>query len=142
VNKLAKPQDIPSDPNYLSEVEFLYQILFQTIENPDDCKSLLRDLLTDSELRMIQNRWRVARFLDEGKSIREVAAEAGVGTDTVERIAKRLSSGAGGLQKALEAARKPKAKGKSQERSVFKKEQEEKMTTSVLGRWVFGTGRK
>ncbi|OGD85866.1 hypothetical protein A2Z23_00875 [Candidatus Curtissbacteria bacterium RBG_16_39_7] len=139
---MTKPQDIPRDPNFLAEVEFLYQVLFQTIENPDDCKSLLKDLLTDSELRMIQNRWRVARFLDEGKSIRDTAAEAGVGTDTVERIAKRLSAGAGGLQKALEIIRTPKEKGKSQERAGYKKEQEEKTSVPTLGRWVFGAGKK
>lgn len=151
---MAKPQDVPRDRNYLSEVEFLYQIFFQTIENPDDCKSLLRDLLTDSELRMIQNRWRVARFLDEGKSIREIASEAGVGTDTVERIAKRLSAGAGGLQKALEMVRVSKPKGKSEERTQYKnllrrtlslrdkKGQGEKASAPSLGRWVFGVGRK
>jgi uncharacterized protein YerC len=139
---VTKPQDIPRDPNYLAEVEFLYQILFQTIETPDDCKSFLKDLLTESELRMIQNRWRVARFLDEGKSIRDTAAEAGVGTDTVERIAKRLSSGAGGLQKALEAVRMPKEKGKSKERAEYEKEQEEKAGASSLGRWVFGAGKR
>jgi uncharacterized protein YerC len=140
--RLTKPQEIPRDPKYLAEVEFLYQILFQTIEDPDDCKSLLKDLLTDSELRMIQNRWRVARFLDEGKSIRETAAEAGVGTDTVERIAKRLSSGAGGLQKALEMARRAKTKGKSEERTQYRKGQEEKVGVPTLGRWVFGAGRR
>lgn len=142
VRILAKPQDVPHDPNYLAEVEFLYQILFQTIENPDDCKNLLKDLLTDSELRMIQNRWRVARLLDEGKSIREVAWEAGVGTDTVERLAKKLSSGTGGLQKALETARRPAAKGKSKERAQYKKEHEEKTEVSSLSRWVFGAGKK
>lgn len=139
---MAKPQDVPRDRNYLSEVEFLYQIFFQTIENPDDCKSLLRDLLTDSELRMIQNRWRVARFLDEGKSIREVATDAGVGTDTVERIAKRLSSGAGGLQKALEMARVPTTRGKGRERTEYKKEQEGKVSGSSAGRWIFGAGKR
>lgn len=138
---MTKPQDIPRDPNYLAEVEFLYQVLFQVIDTPDDCKSLLKDLLTDSELRMIQNRWRVARFLDEGRSIREIATEAGVGTDTVERIAKRLSSGAGGLQKALEMVRTPKPKGKSEERVEYKKEQKEKASAPSLGRWVFGAGK-
>jgi len=139
---MAKPQIVPNDPNYLAEVEFLYQILFQTIDTPTDCKNLLKDLLTDSELRMIQNRWRVARFLDEGKSIREIASEAGVGTDTVERIAKKLSSGVGGLQKALEMAREPKVKGKSEERKQYRKEQEEKVNASSKGRWVFGIGKK
>jgi len=139
---LAKPQEEPHNPEYLIEVEWLYQILFKAIETPDSLKSFLKDLLTDSELRMIQNRWRIARLLDEGKPIREVAAEAKVGTDTVERISKKISGGTGGLQKALEMVRGEvrkleQKKGKKHEKEVGSEEEEQPSR-----RWVFGTGRQ
>lgn len=139
---MAKPQEEPHNPEYLIEVEWLYQILFKAIETPDSLKSFLKDLLTDSELRMIQNRWRIARLLDEGKPIREVAAEAKVGTDTVERISKKISGGTGGLQKALEMVRGEvrkleQKKGKKHEKEVGSEEEEQPSR-----RWVFGTGRQ
>lgn len=49
---------------------------------------LLKELLTDSEIRMIKTRFLILNLLDEGKSIRSIAAEVGVGTDTVVRTAR------------------------------------------------------
>lgn len=140
---MAKPQEEPHDREYLAEVEWLYQILFKTVETPDFCKSFLKDLLTESELRMIQNRWRIARLLDLGKPIREVAQEAQVGTDTVERISKRITGGTGGLQKALEMMReelrrRERRKGKRKTEGIGKEEKGE----MGAGRWIFGTGQR
>ncbi len=51
--------------------------------------TLIKELLTDSELRMVKNRLLVIKLLIEGLSIREVAKRAKVGTDTVMRILKK-----------------------------------------------------
>lgn len=139
---MAKPQEEPHSKEYLREVEWFYQILFQTIQSPDFLKSFLKDLLTESELRMIQNRWRIARLLDEGKPIREVASEARVGTDTVERISKRVTGGTGGLQKALEMVREEVRKLERRKGVKQLKKEEFHEEDGVLGRWVFGTGKQ
>lgn len=57
----------------------------RSISVPDD---LIKKLLTDSEWRMIKQRLHIINLLDEGLSIRQIADKAGVGTDTVVRVAK------------------------------------------------------
>ena len=64
---------------------------------------VLEKLLTPSELRMIQNRWEILNLLLDGLSIRKVATEAHVGTDTVMRTARMLENES--LRTALVAIR-------------------------------------
>lgn len=75
--------------------------------------SVLKDLLTASEIRMLKNRWQIIQLLSLGKTIRAVADEVSVGTDTVVRTSKMLEDG--------------NLKGK------FKKEINRKLTP-----WIFG----
>ncbi|QQG43614.1 MAG: helix-turn-helix domain-containing protein [Candidatus Daviesbacteria bacterium] len=51
---------------------------------------LVTELLTPSEVRMLKNRWRMVKLLEEGLSIRQIAKEVKVGTDTVVRIARMM----------------------------------------------------
>lgn len=53
-------------------------------------EEILFELLTESEVVMVKNRWRVISLLEEGVSVRKIAEEAKVGTDTVVRMAKLL----------------------------------------------------
>jgi uncharacterized protein YerC len=55
------------------------------IKIPDN---ILRQLLTPSEIRMLRNRFRIMNFLKEGLSIRKIANQVKVGSDTVMRVAK------------------------------------------------------
>lgn len=50
----------------------------------------IKDLLTESESRMIKQRAYILELLTRGLSIRAIAKKAGVGTDTVVRMAKKL----------------------------------------------------
>ncbi len=52
--------------------------------------SVLRDLLTPSEVRMLKNRWQIIQLLQLGRTIRGIAEEVGVGTDTVVRVARMM----------------------------------------------------
>ncbi len=51
---------------------------------------ILKDLLTPSEIRMLKNRWQIMNLLNNGQTIRSVAEEVGVGTDTVVRTARLI----------------------------------------------------
>jgi uncharacterized protein YerC len=62
---------------------------------------LIHELLTDSELRMVKQRLLIIRLLKEGNSIRTVAEQVGVGTDTVVRMARKMESNPA-LRKAFE----------------------------------------
>lgn len=49
---------------------------------------LLKKLLTSSELRMLKNRYKIINLLKTGLSVRSIAKEVKVGTDTVVRVAR------------------------------------------------------
>jgi len=53
-------------------------------------KDILKELLTPSEIRMLKNRWQIINLLEEGLSIRKIAAEIKVGTDTVIRTIRMI----------------------------------------------------
>lgn len=53
---------------------------------------VLAKLLTPSEIRMLKNRWQIIQHLEDGLSIRKVADQVKVGTDTVVRVAKMLDN--------------------------------------------------
>ena len=57
----------------------------QNIKVPTE---LLEHLLTPSEIRMLKNRWQIILALEDGLSIRSIAEDIGVGTDTVVRVAR------------------------------------------------------
>lgn len=73
----------------------------RNIEVPD---FLIKELLTTSERRMVKQRLTVVKLLEEGLSIRAVAKEAKVGTDTVVRVIRMLE----GNSKIREFLQKPK----------------------------------
>ncbi len=54
----------------------------KNIEIPGD---ILKQLLTPSEIRMLKNRWQIINLLEQGLSIRKIASQVKVGTDTVVR---------------------------------------------------------
>lgn len=62
----------------------------------------LRDLMTEDEIRMIVDRWRVARLLDGGTPYREIERRTGLSSRTIARISRWLSEGEGGYQLLLE----------------------------------------
>lgn len=71
--------------------------MYPYMSKPIDDKNItipenaLRSLLTPSEIRMLKNRWQILNLLDTNSTIREIAEEIGVGTDTVIRVAKMFN---------------------------------------------------
>lgn len=61
--------------------------LDKNIQIPDN---ILRQLLTSSEIRMLKNRWQIIQHLERGLSIRKIASQLKVGTDTVVRVARMM----------------------------------------------------
>lgn len=48
-------------------------------------KDFLENLLTPAEIRMLKNRWQIINLVKKGFSIRKIASQLRVGTDTVVR---------------------------------------------------------
>lgn len=59
----------------------------KNIQIPTD---ILKDLLTSSEWRMLKNRFQIKNLLEEGYSVRRIAKQVKVGTDTVVRVARMM----------------------------------------------------
>ncbi len=134
---MAKPKFSKSDKKSLNEVEYLFDIFTDLSSSRDNWKSFLIDLLTESELRMIAHRWYVARLLSQGLSVRQAAVKAGVGTDTVMRMARRIENGTGGLRKAL-------LRAEGRDKKIIKSEVIGSKPVSSLkysskGIWIFGS---
>lgn len=55
-------------------------------------ESVLKQLLTQSEWRMLKNRWKIMQMVEEGKTIRKISTSIGVGTDTVVRTIKMMEN--------------------------------------------------
>lgn len=89
-----------------------------TVKNIQIPDNILKKLLTESEVRMLKNRFMISSLMDQGLSIREIAAKVKVGTDTVVRTI-RLT-GKVGLKNKLT----PKKKLKSSTPWIFGKSNE------------------
>ncbi len=62
-----------------------------TPRDPAEMAALLADLCTPAEVRILAERWHVARLLEEGRlSYREIHDATGVSTTTIVRVARFL----------------------------------------------------
>ena len=71
------------------------------LESVREARRFFRDLMTEDEIRMIVERWRVARMLHDGRSYREIEAETGASSRTIARISRWLREGKGGYRRML-----------------------------------------
>ncbi len=60
--------------------------------NFDVPAEVVKELLTDSEVRMVKQRLAIIRLLEEGHTVRSIAEQVQVGTDTVVRTARKLEA--------------------------------------------------
>lgn len=65
----------------------------KTSKNVDIPDNILKSLLTPSEARMLKNRFAIIQLLEDGLSIRNIAEQLSVGTDTVVRVARMMEKG-------------------------------------------------
>ncbi|QOC22535.1 helix-turn-helix domain-containing protein [Wenzhouxiangella sp. AB-CW3] len=75
---------------------------FLSMQTAEEMRALLKDLTTPAELEALVDRWRVVKFLDEGRPYREIHDLTGVSVTTIGRVARFLEQGNGGYQLALE----------------------------------------
>jgi len=68
------------------------------LQSVREAKRFIRDLMTADEIRMIVDRWRVARMLDQGASYREIESRTGLSSRTIARISRWMQEGEGGYR--------------------------------------------
>lgn len=68
----------------------LYEAFLQ-LKNPQECENFLRDLCTPKELKDFNDRWEIAKLLNEGQlSYREIAEQTQASLTTITRVARFL----------------------------------------------------
>ena len=81
--------------------DLLYESIL-TLKDLDECKKFFEDLCTVAELRAMEQRFEVARLLDQGNIYSDVLEKTGVSSATVSRVKRCLNYGAGGYRLVLE----------------------------------------
>ncbi len=76
------------------------------LETREEVKQFFKDLLSESEAIMLARRIEIARRLMEGDSYQNISKDLKVGTDTIGRVQRWLSSGFGGYEKAVNGFKK------------------------------------
>lgn len=72
------------------------------LQNEDEARRFLRDLLTENELKEFENRWQAVQLLADSISYNEIIKKTGLSSTTVARIAKWLNDGTGGYRLILQ----------------------------------------
>lgn len=70
-----------SNPN----LEYLVHA-FLTLQSPEECRSFLLDLCTESELLEMSRRMQAAKMLKSGMIYTEIAEQTGLSTATISRV--------------------------------------------------------
>lgn len=82
-------------------VQKLYKA-FLTLKSEDECRSFLRDLMTEQEIETFASRLYAAEhLLKEDMSYREISKETGISTTTITRINHWLENGMGAYEMVL-----------------------------------------
>lgn len=77
-----------------------------TLETIDDCYNFFEDLCTITELRAMEQRYQVAKMLDQGQIYSDIVRETGASTATISRVNKCLTYGTDGYRNVLARQKK------------------------------------
>ena len=75
--------------------ENMYKAIL-TMQNVDECMKFFDDLCTVSELMAMEQRYQVARCLNDGMIYNDILAETGASSATISRVNRSLQYGSGG----------------------------------------------
>ena len=75
--------------------ENMYKAIL-TLKDVDECMKFFDDLCTVSELMAMEQRYQVARCLNDGMNYNDIPAETGASSATISRVNRSLQYGSGG----------------------------------------------
>ena len=73
-----------------------------SLENEDECRRFMEDLLTMREIRDLSQRLEVAGLLKQKVTYNDIVDRTGVSTATIGRVNRALNYGAGGYSMVLD----------------------------------------
>ena len=77
--------------------ENMYKAIL-TLKDVDECMKFFDDLCTVSELMAMEQRYQVARCLNDGMIYNDILAETGASSATISRVNRSLQYGADGYE--------------------------------------------
>ena len=72
--------------------DLLYQALLQ-VHTLEECRQFLQDLCTVSELKAMEQRFEVAKLLNEGLIYNDILEKTGASSATISRVNRSLNYG-------------------------------------------------
>ena len=81
--------------------ENMYKAIL-TLKDVDECMKFFDDLCTVSELMAMEQRYQVARCLNDGMIYNDILAETGASSATISRVNRSLQYGSGGYSIAFD----------------------------------------
>lgn len=82
------------------DIDDLYAAITR-LDSLEECRKFFRDLLTETEIRELAERWKVARMLWQGVPYTTIETETGLSSRTIARVHKWLKQGKGGYTMML-----------------------------------------
>ena len=79
----------------------MYRAITQ-LKTEEECFAFFQDICSNKEMLAMEQRFRVAQMLEEGKTYLEIQEETGASTATISRVGKVLNEGTGVVAGILE----------------------------------------
>ena len=89
--------------NHISDpaIEYLFRAIL-SLRTPEECRSFLRDLCTESELLEMSRRLQAAKMLKNNYIYSEIANQTGLSTATISRVNRCMKYGSEGYLAVLD----------------------------------------
>lgn len=95
----------------------MYEAILE-LKTVDECVRFFEDLCASTELRMLEQRYDVAKLLLQGKVYAEIMRETGASSATISRVNRMLENGHGTEEEKIEALARKKRAGAGEADSV------------------------
>lgn len=72
-----------------------------TLESEEECIDFFKDVCSNNELLAMEQRFNVAKMLDDGKTYLDIQESTNASTATISRVGRALSEGTGVIGEVL-----------------------------------------
>lgn len=83
-----------------SHTNDLYQAIL-TLQSEEECIDFFKDVCSNNELLAMEQRYNVAKMLDDGKTYLDIQESTNASTATISRVGRALSEGPGVIGEVL-----------------------------------------
>ena len=90
--------------------DLLYKAILK-LETEEECYNFFQDLCTISEMRSMEQRFEVAKLLNEGMIYNDILERTGASSATISRVNRALHYGADGYRAVLPRLREQEGEG-------------------------------